>query len=117
MPNKNYLNRLPSKNQGIDLRQKCRLYSRQALATVLRIMRDDSFGPMVRLQAAQTILDRGWGKAPQQLDVSIEHRLAQLSDSELKAHIQELALEVGSQTGLVLIPAPDDFTDEHGEAA
>lgn len=99
------LNQLPRRDKGIDIRQKCRIYSRQALATVLQIMHNKEYHPMLRLKAAQEILDRGWGKASQQVDINVEHRLMQLSDAELRQHIQQLARDVGGQVGLDVIDA------------
>lgn len=59
------------KKTGADyaLQEECRNHADEAMQTILSIMRgsdDDS----VRLKAAQTILDRGFGKAVQQTQLT-----------------------------------------------
>jgi len=48
-----------------DLKALARPYTAEALATILVVMRDEKGLPQARLGAANAILDRGHGKAPQ----------------------------------------------------
>ena len=48
---------------GQQVRELCRLKTEEAVATVAELMRDESMPGNVRLNAANALLDRGWGKA------------------------------------------------------
>jgi hypothetical protein len=50
---------------GQDLRTLAQPYTREALMTLVAIMKDDKAPPQARAMAADKILDRGWGKASQ----------------------------------------------------
>ena len=61
----------PKKTQAdYMLTERCREHSEEAMATILEIMRDVGQEGAVRLKAAQTILDRGFGKAVQQTQLT-----------------------------------------------
>jgi len=45
-----------------------RAHTEEAIRTLVDIMRTAKH-PAARVAAAQALLDRGWGKAPQQVDV------------------------------------------------
>ena len=60
--------------------------SPDAIKTLVQIATDQGASPSARVQAACAILDRAWGKPPQAIAVSTEHRNVQeLSDAELMA--------------------------------
>jgi hypothetical protein len=46
------------------LAELAREKTREALETITEIMRDKEAPPATRLQAAQCLLDRGWGRTP-----------------------------------------------------
>jgi hypothetical protein len=46
-----------------DLRALARYYTEDAIFTIYEIMANAKVHPTVRLEAAQALLDRGWGKA------------------------------------------------------
>ncbi len=48
-----------------DIRSQARSYGKAAIKTLAGIMSSKTAPPASRIMAAQTILDRGWGKAPQ----------------------------------------------------
>jgi hypothetical protein len=50
-----------------DIRSLARAQTEAALKVLTGVMGSKSAPPSARVVAAQTILDRGWGKAPQQL--------------------------------------------------
>lgn len=69
---------------GYNLPQVCRLNSREAVDTVLKIMRDNDTVPQARLKAAEMVLDRGYGKAPQVNITPTDFKTAlELTDNEL----------------------------------
>lgn len=51
------------------LAKLAREYTDEALATVVSIMRDEGNKPIDRLRAADIILDRGYGKAKQKIEL------------------------------------------------
>lgn len=69
---------------------KARAFTKEALDTIVAIMRDVANEPTVRLKAATELLDRGWGKAPQHVDLGIEGNqktVREMTDAELVAII------------------------------
>jgi hypothetical protein len=43
----------------------CRAYTHEAIRHLAAIMRQREYSPAARVQAANILLDRGWGKPPQ----------------------------------------------------
>jgi hypothetical protein len=74
----------PSRNprgrpkKDYDLAQKAQAHAQECIDTLVEVMKDTSATPSARVSAASEILDRGFGKAPQSLDV--EHKVT-LSDA------------------------------------
>jgi len=50
-----------------DIQKIARTYTQSAVKTLVGIMQQPKSPPAARVQAAQIILDRGWGKAPQSI--------------------------------------------------
>ena len=48
-----------------DVRDAARAHTAQAVATLAEIISDRGSPPAARIAAAEALLDRGWGKAPQ----------------------------------------------------
>ena len=62
----------------------CRINSREAIDTVLKIMRNEDAVPQARLKAAEMLLDRGYGKAAQVTIQPSDMKTAlELTDAEL----------------------------------
>jgi hypothetical protein len=53
-----------------DLRKAAQGYSAEALETLASVMRDQASPPAAKVAAARELLDRGFGKAVQALDVN-----------------------------------------------
>lgn len=53
-----------------DVAKLARSHTREAISTLVSIMADHAAPHSARVSAAQTLLDRGWGKAPQALDLN-----------------------------------------------
>ncbi len=51
-----------------ELIEACRTKTREALGTILQLM-DESDNDRVRLAAAQYVIERGWGKAPERIEL------------------------------------------------
>jgi hypothetical protein len=62
-----------TKEVGI-VRDLAREHTTAAIETLVAICKDNKVSPSARVAAASALLDRGWGKASQAMDVSIEQR-------------------------------------------
>src|ERR1700724_1490880 len=69
---------------------RCRQHPAEAVDTLLMLMRSPDTPPATRVLAANSVLDRGWGKPAQAFQVSRPVDLEDLSDAEL------LAIAVGA---------------------
>jgi hypothetical protein len=67
-----------------DLRAECRKAAPLAVQTLLDIMQFEQ-QPSVRVRAAELILDRGYGKATQTVEMNVKRDIKELSDNELYA--------------------------------
>jgi hypothetical protein len=67
----------------IEVAKAAREHTAEALETLARIMRDAKATASARVSAAVAILERGWGKAPQTIDLRREIDMKELSDDEL----------------------------------
>ena len=64
---------LPNKGRkgGPMVTTLARQYTEQAVNLLGRIVEDEKAPPAARVAAAQALLDRGWGKAPIQIDLNV----------------------------------------------
>jgi len=83
--------------------------SPEAIRTLIKIMRDPKAPHGARAVAADRVLDRAWGKAPQLVGVVTDMRRAvELTDDELAAIVAGQALPPpAEETELVLEPETD----------
>jgi hypothetical protein len=58
----------------LEIRSLARKYTNKAIATLVDIMGAPNAPPAARVMAANSLLDRGWGKATQLVDVQGEIR-------------------------------------------
>ncbi len=72
--------------EQINLEAACRDKTPEALATILAIMADGQ--EKSRLTAATYVLDRGWGKAPQ--TINLDATVTMMTPEQRKARIAEL---------------------------
>ena len=72
-----------------DIRSLARNHTVKALSVLASIMNQAKAPPAARVQAAQALLDRGWGKATQIVQATITN-VNELTDSEIAARIAEL---------------------------
>jgi hypothetical protein len=55
--------------KDLDLAACAQQHAKEAIATLVEVMQDKEASPPARVSAASEILDRGFGRAPQSLDV------------------------------------------------
>ncbi len=70
--------------EELDLRAAARLKAPEALITIIQLM-TESENDSVRLKAAELVLDRGYGKATQTVEMNVKRTANELSDAELHA--------------------------------
>jgi hypothetical protein len=77
-----------------DIRSLARSHTATAVRILVGIMKESRSPPAARVSAAIAILDRGWGKPTQSVEMDLRRRnepcpnLKELSDAELLALIQ-----------------------------
>jgi hypothetical protein len=64
-----------------DIRSLARKYTEQAIETLVHVMRAPQAPPAARVLAANSLLDRGWGKAAQL--VAVDGEIRQLVEVKL----------------------------------
>ena len=68
----------------IEIKSLARVHTATALKTLAGIMEQGDAPPAARVAAAQALLDRGWGKPAQTVDMTVRRAIAKdLSDDEL----------------------------------
>lgn len=73
---------------GRTLTQLAREHTEEAVETLVDIMRDDTAPAAARVAAADKILNRGWGQAPQTItikDDDAQPDLTSMTDDQLEA--------------------------------
>jgi hypothetical protein len=67
-----------------DIRSLARAHTDTAINTLAGIMREKEAPPAARVAAAQALLDRGWGKPAQTMEMTVKRISArELGDDEL----------------------------------
>ena len=70
-----------------EIQQLARKHTEEAINTLAAIMQDTSLSPAARVSAANVLLDRGYGKAPQFIDTNFAKAPRDYTDAELLAII------------------------------
>jgi hypothetical protein len=84
------LSRLPPAKPEIkhELREIAREYSGPAIEALVKVCREGK-SETARVAAASALLDRGYGKPGQHIDVTARHRFWRMSDEELMVILDE----------------------------
>lgn len=69
-----------------ELREYARKFTREALDVIRACMKSEDNDPRVRILAADTLLDRGWGKAATVVEQA-DTPMAQLEEKKLAAEV------------------------------
>jgi hypothetical protein len=88
-----------------DVREMARGLSVEALQTLAEVMRDKRQSGAARISAASVILDRAWGKAPQQVTTEARN-IDDYSDAELVAIIEAGLASAGPSSPQPALSAP-----------
>ena len=71
----------------LDIRSLARRHTESAIKTLHAIMHMKDAPPSSRVAAAQALLDRGWGKPKESVDINVRKDAAEFNDAELSAII------------------------------
>jgi hypothetical protein len=89
-----------------DVIDLARTHSPAAITTLAKIMRNEQAPPAARIGAATAILDRGYGKPGQSVDITFKPwDLSKLTDEQLD-QLHELILIVQPESEQAALPAP-----------
>ena len=80
----------------MEVRDIARQYTAESITTLAEIMADKSQNGSARVAAAESLLSRGWGKAPQTINV---RRIQDMTDAELDGYIADCAARAGIDLG------------------
>lgn len=75
-----------------EVKKLARAWTSKAIETLAEIMQDVGAPPAARVNAATSLLDRGYGKAVQQIEAGGPGAFSDLADDELDAFIIDKAL-------------------------
>ena len=73
-----------ARNVFADLRAAARELTEDAIDTLATVMKDPKTPAAARISAAQALLDRGYGKPPQAIELNSEPDLTHLSDEDIE---------------------------------
>lgn len=94
-----------------DVIELARSHSPAAIATLSKIMRDEQAPPVARLGAANSLLDRGYGKPGQSVALTFQPpALDKLTNDQLAQY--EQLLMIAKPDGVEALPAPSPRGDE-----
>lgn len=95
------------------IRDLAREHTTMALETLISIAQNSKAPASSRVAAASTLIDRGWGRAPQTVDVNF---LSQLSDGDLEQRIAQVltaGLVARDEAGASGTPRGEEAPTEH----
>ena len=85
---------VPVEANVTDVKALAKLYTREALAILAEIMHDPKANANARVNAAENILNRGWGKPEVQVTQTIRRSIDQFSDDEIMSILSSAATVV-----------------------
>jgi hypothetical protein len=94
----------------LEIRSLARKYTNKAIATLVDIMGAPNAPPAARVLAANSLLDRGWGKATQLVDVQGE--IKQLVEVKLNVVQAAPARDIDATCEPVALEHKDNPTDQ-----
>jgi predicted phage-related endonuclease len=87
MPNKGQFQKGKSGNPGGrpkevgEVKELARQHTEAAISTLAKIMKDGKAPPNARVSAAEALLSRGYGRAPQTVDVNVRRSIGEFLES------------------------------------
>ena len=85
-----------AKNKAtLELKGLAQQHTEDALKTLVEIMLSAESSAQARVAAANSVLDRGFGKPHQSIEAEITGTVADITDEELDKRIAEIAKQTG----------------------
>ena len=75
-----------------DVKELARGLTKEAIATLATVMRDAEAPHSARVRAAETLLDRAWGKPETSANIRINHDARDLSTAEILAALSTFGI-------------------------
>ena len=75
-----------------DVKEMARGFTREAIATLAAVMRDGAAPHSARVRAAETLLDRAWGKPETSANIRVSSDVRELSTAEILAALASLGV-------------------------
>lgn len=100
----------------VDLRQAARALTGEAIATLRRLNNDETIAPVVQLAAANSILDRGWGKPKETVSGTMDVNMTRTDKLDISSLSEEQldALEAALRaTNMLLIEGNQGDGETH----
>ena len=85
----------------MDVRMLAKQWTTDSINTLADIMRDVAAPPNARVAAANSLLDRGWGKAAQTVEATVHSKFEDRSDDELIRIIEGTIISDSSDSGRI----------------
>jgi hypothetical protein len=102
----------PSGRQKIpaDVKEMARGLTREAIQTLASVMRDKAAPHSARVRAAETILDRAWGRPETSANIRISGEVRELSTAEILIALAALGIEPSEDADVTVpaLPLPDE---------
>jgi hypothetical protein len=76
-----------------DVKELARGYSKEAISTLAAVMRDNAAPHSARVRAAETLLDRAWGRPESTANVRISQDVRDFSTAEILVALAALGFE------------------------
>src|SRR4051794_23216697 len=76
----------PHQTARSQIAELVRTHTEEAISTLVEIMTDKGAPPSARVSAASVLLDRGWGKAPQEVTITDGIDVRDYTDAQLDDH-------------------------------
>ncbi len=96
------------------VRDLARKHTRAAINTLVTICKDEKQQPAARVAAANSLLDRGYGRAPQHIDHEIQGEMT-VADRTSHRLLEKMRAEIAGGPEAVLGGEPDAGLAESGD--
>lgn len=85
----------------MDVRQLAKEWTTDSIRTLAEIMKDVAAPPASRVAAANSLLDRGWGKPAQTVEATVHSKFEDRSDDELIRIIEGTIISDSANSGRI----------------
>lgn len=85
-----------------EVQELAKSYTEDAVTTLYEIMTDKRVNGSARVQAATQLLDRGWGRPKQSVDVKVDHNASGLANAIAQAQERMAQQAIAAQRATVI---------------